>query len=815
MAVLLVSLLISHTASAHARDHLITIGSTGFTVKAGSSQKFRVSGEKGTLKIHASLGTVARVSPRLDSPYWIYHAPTNVLKNRIVNLVISNRARLFRLIKIKIIPAGLGSTGSGAFPIPTVINTVITPTATTTPSPTHIVRPDLPFFTSTTAISNMQASYAGSIVSGYTLTAHPGSNDWPGISITLGNDKNGNPVYQGAPPGYDAVKVTVLNQSTESVVLNFFARDLSHLSGAPPMGGSFQISPNIPTIISLPLVAENCGVFLQAPNCPPVLPYENQESLSGTIDPKKLTSLGFTFYKPKQDITVTVSNIEFIATGYEAKIQSPLVDIYGQSVSQNDAELITSNNQLTSNLQSELSQVPVAAKYDRWGGYASGPHLSKSSRFTVQKYNGRWTLVTPDGSLYFGMGFSGGYQGKAEAQSETLLQSREQLFTAVPDKIKFAAAYGKDSQQRDIFDFRLADLIQAGISSANVAQTWNNLFAARMSYLGLNSATYWPNDGLINTVKIPYLADIRPQGNIVTYRNSINFENYDPWDPNFIPGITSWMTGYWGPWVKSDPYLIGVYSQIEASWYSDNDPYWLVKYILSQPTVTPAGAVFTARLRSQGHSVSDLVTNCSATATDFASPIVIPSTVPDACNAILSDLLSLYADKYYSTYKSVLNGVAPGVLYVCDKFSRGSGMPSEVVSAAAKNCDIISVDLYTPEVTADNLAQFNGVDKPIFITETHQCLLNHGSWAGTWQTASGTDEAAQASMWKRYVQSAWVDTRIVGIDYYGLLAPTPVLSDQWNETDECSFYTNANVPLKPIIQAQQSLASSMYATLWP
>ncbi len=83
----------------------------------------------------------------------------------------------------------------------------------------------------------------------------------------------------------------------------------------------------------------------------------------------------------------------------------PFVDKFGQYNHSEWPEKIHSAEELQSVHQQEVASLkPAPATWDRFGGWANGPKLEATGAFRVEKVDGRWWLVTPDGTLFWSTG---------------------------------------------------------------------------------------------------------------------------------------------------------------------------------------------------------------------------------------------------------------------------------------------------------------------------------------------------------------------------------------------------------------------------
>jgi hypothetical protein len=105
----------------------------------------------------------------------------------------------------------------------------------------------------------------------------------------------------------------------------------------------------------------------------------------------------------------------------------PFIDRYGQFSHKDWPGKIHADADLAANLKAEsedLARHPGPAEWDRFGGWAAGPQLRGSGHFRVDKIDGRWWLVDPDGRLFW----SNGVGVVGFNLSSTKVEGRERFF---------------------------------------------------------------------------------------------------------------------------------------------------------------------------------------------------------------------------------------------------------------------------------------------------------------------------------------------------------------------------------------------------
>jgi hypothetical protein len=75
--------------------------------------------------------------------------------------------------------------------------------------------------------------------------------------------------------------------------------------------------------------------------------------------------------------------------------------------------------------------------WDQYGGWAAGPQLAATGRFTTAKHEGKWWLVDPEGRLFW----SHGIDCVGFGWGTTQIEGRERWFAELPEEGSPEAQY--------------------------------------------------------------------------------------------------------------------------------------------------------------------------------------------------------------------------------------------------------------------------------------------------------------------------------------------------------------------------------------
>ena len=121
----------------------------------------------------------------------------------------------------------------------------------------------------------------------------------------------------------------------------------------------------------------------------------------------------------------------------------PLIDRYGQFRHGQWPGKIASDDDLRRRIEQEAADLkahPGPSEWNRYGGWAGGPQLEATGAFRVEKVDGRWWLVDPEGRLFW----SHGPDCVRFETAATPISDREFLFAELPPRdSEFAIFYGR------------------------------------------------------------------------------------------------------------------------------------------------------------------------------------------------------------------------------------------------------------------------------------------------------------------------------------------------------------------------------------
>jgi len=132
------------------------------------------------------------------------------------------------------------------------------------------------------------------------------------------------------------------------------------------------------------------------------------------VDPAKITQLLVFLNHPKADHSFEIHGIRadggFVtptAWSTDAPPFSPFIDTFGQYRHKDWPGKAKSVEDLARRREAESSQLEPDRGpngWNRFGGWADGPQLEATGFFRVQKHEGKWWFVDPEGRLFWSHG---------------------------------------------------------------------------------------------------------------------------------------------------------------------------------------------------------------------------------------------------------------------------------------------------------------------------------------------------------------------------------------------------------------------------
>lgn len=534
----------------------------------------------------------------------------------------------------------------------------------------------------------------------------------------------------------------------------------------------------------------------------------------GTVDPSRITQLLLFVDHPRTEHRFEVEGVtaegDFVdptASVEDARPYLPLLDRFGQYRHKPWPGKVSSLEDLQERREAEareLEEKPGSPEWDRFGGWAAGPKLEATGFFRVQKYDGRWWLVDPEGRLFWSHGVD-----CVRSLDSTPVEEREGWFEGFGEWVSELS--GRHSVRAKVLKGHYAGRTVRCFSfaGANFERKYGAGWKAasadrvhrRLRSWGMNTIANWSDAEVARLRRTPYTDSVHSEG----VRRIEGSEGYwgkfpDVFDPQFELGLKRQMAARRGG-SAGDPWCLGYFSDNEMSW---GDELSLALAALRSPADQPAKRAFVADLEARYGEVEKLNARWGTSHGSWEA-LRVSREVPDRERARL-DLELFYtrtAETYFRGVRDAIREGAPGQLYLGCRFA---WVNAWAAAAAAKFCDVVSYNLYQRSI-----AEFvfnGGADVPLIVGEFHFGALDRGLFHTG--LVPVTDQAARARAYREYVEGALGHPQFVGTHWFQW-QDEPTTGRAWDEENyQIGLVDIADTPYRETVEAVREVGLRMY-----
>jgi hypothetical protein len=491
------------------------------------------------------------------------------------------------------------------------------------------------------------------------------------------------------------------------------------------------------------------------------------EGEKGTIDAKGVTQLLVFVPRPKEDHLFEIDNIRVGGSYVAQPVPSedtkpffPFIDTFGQYIHKDWPGKTHSLEDLKKHLDAELKDLaekPGPADWDQYGGWKDGPTLKAAGFFRVEKHEGKWWLVDPEGKLFWSHGTD-----CVRENDSTPIEERQAWFQDFPgDKPElqefFSQGYALHGHYHGrtvkCYSFSLANL------KRKCGDGWKpkvaELAHRRLRSWGMNTIANWSDPYVYLMRKTPYTATIHFGGKLLEGSSGYWGKFRDVFDPSFKEEIRKSMAQQVGK-AAGDPWCMGFFVDNEIAW---GDEVSLAVAALQSPPDQAAKKDFLDGLKAKYGDIAKLNEAWGTTHASWDA-LLQHRGAPDKEKA-KGDLTAFYtktAETYFTTIRDAVKEVAPNQLYLGCRFA---WVNDRAARAAAPYCDVVSYNFYRRSI-AD--FRYPGGDKPLIVGEFHFGALDRGMFHTGLVACRDQEERAKA--YKDYVQGALRHPQFVGTHWF-------------------------------------------------
>ncbi|GGB10851.1 hydrolase [Agarivorans gilvus] len=557
------------------------------------------------------------------------------------------------------------------------------------------------------------------------------------------------------------------------------------------------------------------------------------------LDLSNIVSFQLYLQQPKQDAHLQLKRLRLIPDlDSEQQGFAQIVDKFGQYTGydwpkkvHSDEELRTMGHVAKLSLKSS-SAMPQRSKF---GGWLEGPKSKASGHFRTAKLGDKWSLVDPLGYPFFATGLSNirlddsytltGYDSSDQTKS-MLSPVRASMFTWLPERgerladgFSYAEKLHSGAQQQgEIFSFYAANLQRKyGGSLEQALNSWQQVTLSRMQDWGFTSLGNWTDPAFYNNGSIAYVAhgEITGEHARIATPNDYWGAMHDPFDPVFRQSARAMAQGLSGQINRNDPWLIGIFVDNELSWgnqQSDAKHFGLVAAVLAKDQRNSAAkTAFTDYIKSKYWTIEDLNQSWQTTLTSwvqFERGFDYHSELHQAMRRDYSELLYLFAEKYYAIVRAELKKELPNHLYLGSRFADW-GHTEEVLHAASLYVDVLSFNHYSDDFSSSGpWAQLAELDKPAMVSEFHFGATDMGMFAGG--VVSAKDQEQRAAKYSHYMRGVVAHPNFVGAQWFQYI-DAPLTGRAWDgENYNNGFVSVSDSPYPQLVEAAKKFNQQLY-----
>jgi hypothetical protein len=443
--------------------------------------------------------------------------------------------------------------------------------------------------------------------------------------------------------------------------------------------------------------------------------FSNQVGSISNID-----SIGVSMRLPIGEPTLEIRNIQLTMHAMDTIFGPvPLVDEFGQWIpAEWEGKAKTIADLQNSWSEEDKSLQAGSTLLSKYGGF-TGTKAKATGFFRVEKIDGIWWFIDPEGCMFY----STGTTGIGPRSEFSRIKGREYVFTAFPPAAELANPGANPTATTSAttnYSFYSWNLYRR--FGSDWYQKWMDFTIRRMDDWGLNTIANWSDANLGNQQKKAYVATLRGWG-IETGLMGMP----DVYDPAYAGIVDEAAKRQCAP-KKDDPWLLGYFIGNEPPW--PNRELELVNVILTGEA-TPMQNELKKYLEK--------------------------GDTPDSRKAFIYET---YA-KFISTVNAAVKKHDPNHLNLGLRF--GGSAPDQIIKAST-GFDVFSFNSYGYSVNPNMIKRIYDITGlPMVIGEFHFGVPGRGLAPGLAQTISQEERGVA---YRYYVENAAANPAIIGTHWF-------------------------------------------------
>ena len=654
--------------------------------------------------------------------------------------------------------------------------------------------PALPRALAVTHAAEIQQTAAGALI-----TFQPAN--WPHLLFQAQQPWNWN---------HKALCIVLTNPGSKSIQFGVRVDDSIKADGWHHCrSGTGELAPGQTAVFSMPIDLRPADYGVKGlPALPNTLPIASIGA--SDFDPAHIVAIQIFLSHPAASRQLLLKNISLS----NAASLKGCTDQFGQYTGEQWPGKVLHATDLLKQRKAEdkwLQSHPPFANRDEYGGWANGPVFHATGYFRTRRFQGKWYFVDPLGHLFLSFGID-----CIQDQYPTFLTQRRSWFCSLPAKNSPLARFNGTNfafmgpvKSGKTFDFFQANLYRK--YGPNYNSIWFNRDMQRLKSWGFNTIGNWSDPAAYALHQLPFVVTISiPHKTTVSSGSDYWGKMPDPFDPLFAHNAAQTIDAAMAPY-KLDPWCLGAFVDNELSW-KGNGIYGNIGLALGalheSASASPAKQAFLQQLQSEYSSIQAFNTAWHTQLqhrTDLLPPLTAPAKLTKQAEADCRKFVHAYAVQYFKVISAAFHNAAPNNLYLGCRFA---WFTKGEAKAAAKYCDVVSFNIYQPQITASQWGWLSQLHKPCIIGEFHSGALDRGMWMPG--LVQEPNQQGRASMFTNYVRSVAENPALVGCHWFELV-DEPLTGRTWDgENYNIGFLACTDRPYTHLVEAARRILGSVY-----
>lgn len=449
----------------------------------------------------------------------------------------------------------------------------------------------------------------------------------------------------------------------------------------------------------------------------------------------------------------------------------------------------------------------TALEFDQFGGSAGSSKeykLKSTLFFRIEKVNGKWWLIDPEGNLFFSIGVC----SLTTWSTYTRVERRRNLFEWIPaadDSVFYPAVVTADDGQS--VSFYITNLIRK-YGAGSYQKLWKNSAKKRFRHWGFNTVSAFGD----KLERFPYV-EWRIRNAVVDAGQPIPGTFYmgstaipDVYSEDFKKNLDANIRKMVEP-LKDDSWLVGYFLGNEEKWGS------LGRIVINLSEDWAVKRELVSFLKSEHSSYEEFIKHWNIQGgswNELAQSNLI--AVDDIARQQLNQFVENFVGKYYQLVTESIRKYDPNHLILGSRLLPTSLDNSPgLMATASRYLDVVSINYYADKVDIAKLRQYYAVvNKPIILSEYSYGACDRGHTGGPRTVAN---QKSRGMAYQDYVSKTAALDFIVGCHWFEY-CDQPLTGRRndgtWGERYNVGLVNVVDRPYEELIKAAKKVNRSIY-----